>query len=57
MIIGTDLEGHKDVLGIWIGASESSKYWLAVLNGLKNRGVRDILIASVDGLTGFVEVR
>ena len=55
MIIGTDLEGHKDVLGIWIGASESSKYWLAVLNGLKNRGVRDILIASVDGLTGFVE--
>ncbi len=57
MIIGTDLEGHKDVLGIWIGASESTKYWLAVLNGLKNRGVGDILIASVDGLTGFVEVR
>lgn len=55
VIIGTDLECHKDVLGIWIGASESSKYWLAVLNGLKNRGVRDILIASVDGLTGFVE--
>lgn len=55
VIIGTDLEGQKDVLGIWLGASESAKYWLAVLNGLKNRGVRDILIASVDGLTGFVE--
>ena len=53
--IGTDLEGKKDVLGIWIGATESSKYWLGVLNGLKNRGVQDILIASVDGLTGFSE--
>lgn len=53
--IGTDLEGRKDVLGIWLGANESAKYWLSVLNGLKNRGVNDILIASVDGLTGFVE--
>ena len=48
--IGTDLDGKKDVLGIWLGASESSKYWLSVLNGLKSRGVQDILIASVDGL-------
>lgn len=53
--IGTDLEGRKDVLGIWLGATESSKYWLSVLNGLKNRGVEDILIASIDGLSGFVE--
>lgn len=53
--IGTDLEGKKDVLGIWLGATESSKYWLGVLNGLKNRGVEDILIASVDGLSGFIE--
>jgi putative transposase len=53
--IGTDLDGKKDVLGIWLGASESSKYWLSVLNGLKNRGTQDILIASVDGLSGFVE--
>lgn len=53
--IGTDLEGKKDVLGIWLGANESAKYWLSVLNGLKNRGVSDILIASVDGLSGFVE--
>jgi transposase-like protein len=53
--IGTDLEGKKDVLGIWLGATESSKYWLGVLNGLKSRGVEDILIASVDGLTGFIE--
>jgi len=53
--IGTDLEGQKDVLGIWLGATESSKYWLTVLNGLKNRGVEDILIASIDGLSGFVD--
>jgi len=53
--IGTDLDGKKDVLGIWLGTSESSKYWLSVLNGLKSRGVQDILIASVDGLSGFVE--
>ena len=53
--IGTDLEGRKYVLGIWLGTSESAKYWLSGLNGLKNRGVSDILIASVDGLTGFVE--
>lgn len=53
--IGTDLEGKKDVLGIWLGTNESAKYWLNVLTGLKNRGVRDILIASVDGLSGFVE--
>lgn len=53
--IGTDLEGKKDVLGLWVGATESSKYWLGVLNGLKNRGVQDILIISVDGLAGFSE--
>jgi len=53
--IGTDLDGKKDVLSIWLGASESSKYWLSVFNSLKSRGVQDILIASVDGLSGFVE--
>ncbi|MCX0365763.1 IS256 family transposase, partial [Clostridium perfringens] len=45
----------KDVLGIWIGAAESSKYWLLVLNELKNSGVKDILIACIDGLNGFKE--
>lgn len=53
--IGIDMKGMKDVLGIWIGDAESSKYWLSVVNELKNRGVRDILIASVDGLSGFSE--
>ncbi len=53
--IGTDLEGKKDVLGLWTGATESAKYWLSVLNGLKSCGVQDILIVSVDGLTGFSE--
>ncbi|MGL5346816.1 MAG: IS256 family transposase [Peptostreptococcaceae bacterium] len=51
--IGVNLEGVKDVLGIWVGENESSKYWLKVLTDIKNRGVKDILIASVDGLVGF----
>ena len=51
--IGIGMNGLKDVLGMWIGENESAKFWLSVLNGLKNRGVEDILIACVDGLTGF----
>ena len=51
--IGVDLDGIKDVLGIWIGENESSKFWLSVINEIKNRGTKDILIASVDGLNGF----
>ncbi len=55
MCIGVDLEGNKDVLGMWIGETESSKFWLSVLNDLRNRGVQDILIFSVDNLAGFTE--
>ena len=55
MSVGIDLEGRKDVLGIWIGEHESAKFWLNVLNELKNRGVQDILIICVDNLTGFSE--
>ena len=51
--IGIQMDGIKDVLGMWIGENESAKFWLSVLNGLRNRGVQDILIACVDGLTGF----
>lgn len=51
--IGIQLDGIRDVLGMWIGENESAKFWLSVLNGLRNRGVEDILIACVDGLTGF----
>jgi putative transposase len=51
--IGVDLDGIKDVMGIWIGENESSKFWLSVINEIKNRGTKDILIASVDGLNGF----
>ncbi|KUP25211.1 MULTISPECIES: IS256 family transposase [Paenibacillus] len=53
MVIGIDLDGNKDVLGMWIGENESSKFWLSVLNELKNRGVQDILIICVDNLSGF----
>ena len=51
--IGIDMSGYKDVLGMYVGQNESAKFWLSILNGLKNRGVEDILIACVDGLTGF----
>jgi transposase-like protein len=51
--IGIQTDGMRDVLGMWIGENESAKYWLGILNSLKNRGVDDILIACVDGLTGF----
>jgi len=53
--IGINLDGERDVLGLWIGENESSKFWLGVLNEIKNRGVDDILIACVDGLSGFSE--
>ena len=51
--IGVDLEGQKDVLGLWASANEGAKFWLSVLTDLKNRGVKDMLIVCVDGLKGF----
>lgn len=51
--IGINPEGIREVLGMWVGENESAKFWLTVLNSIKNRGVNDILIACVDGLTGF----
>lgn len=51
--IGINLDGKKDVLGMWVGENESAKYWASVLNGLRNRGVEDIFIACTDNLTGF----
>jgi transposase-like protein len=54
-IIGVDLEGHKDVLGFYVGDHESAKFWLSVLTSLQQRGVRDILIACTDNLAGFAE--
>jgi transposase-like protein len=55
VILGINLEGKKEVLTIEVGQNESAKYWLSVLNSLKNRGVRDILILCADGLTGIKE--
>lgn len=51
--IGLDLDGRKDVLGMWVGENESAKFWASVLNSLRNRGVQDIFIACTDNLTGF----
>jgi transposase-like protein len=53
VILGIKIDGRKDVLTIEVGENESAKYWLSVLNSLKNRGVRDILIICADGLTGI----
>jgi putative transposase len=51
--IGVDMDGRKDVLGLWTSGNEGARFWLGVLTELKNRGVRDVLIACVDGLKGF----
>ena len=53
--IGVNLDGERDVLGLWFQSSEGAKFWLAVLNELKQRGVRDVLVCCVDGLKGFPE--
>jgi putative transposase len=53
--IGVNMEGNKDVLGLWVADNEGAKFWLKVLTDLKNRGVKDVLIACVDGLKGFPE--
>ena len=55
VILGISSEGYKEILGLSIGDTESSKYWFSVLNELKNRGVRDILIVCADGLSGIKE--
>jgi putative transposase len=53
LALGVNLEGHKELLGMWLSENEGAKFWLNVLTELQNRGVKDILIACVDGLKGF----
>ena len=53
--LGVSMSGEKEVLGIWLGQTESSKFWLGILNDLRNRGAANILVFCVDGLTGFKE--
>lgn len=55
VVLGINMDGCKDILGIWIGEHESAKFWLNVLNDLKNRGVQSVYVFCVDGLTGFCE--
>lgn len=55
LALGINLEGNKELLGLWIGESEGAKFWLNILTELQSRGVQDILIACVDGLKGFPE--
>jgi transposase-like protein len=53
--LSLDITGRKDLLGLWVGEAEGANFWLSVLTELRNRGIKDILIASVDGLKGFPE--
>jgi len=53
LALGVNLEGHKELLGMWLSENEGAKFWLNVLTELQNRGVKDILVACVDGLKGF----
>jgi len=55
LALGVNMEGQKELLGIWIAQSEGAKFWLGVITELKNRGVKDMFIACVDGLKGFPE--
>jgi putative transposase len=55
LALGVTMEGQKELLGIWIAQSEGAKFWLGVITELKNRGIKDIFIACVDGLKGFPE--
>ena len=55
MAIGVNLDGLKEVLGMWTAETEGAKFWLQVLTELKNRGVKNIFIVCVDGLKGFPE--
>ncbi len=55
IMLGVTLEGRKEIIGIWIGENETSKYWLTVLNDIQKRGVQDVLIFAIDGLNGFNE--
>ena len=55
LALGVNAEGQKELLGMWISENEGAKFWLSVLTELKNRGVEDIFIACVDGLSGFPE--
>ena len=55
VVLGINNEGMKEVLGLWVGASESAKYWMGVLNELKSRGLKEVSLFCVDGLTGFRE--
>jgi putative transposase len=53
--IGVNLEGHKELLGLWLAQTEGAKFWLSCLTDLKNRGLHDIFVACIDGLSGFAE--
>lgn len=53
--LGVNLDGHKELLGLWLSESEGAKFWLSCLTDLKNRGLRDVFVACIDGLSGFAE--
>ena len=57
VVLGVTMDGRKDILGVWIGEHENSKFWLNVLNDLKSRGVLDVYLFCTDGLCGMIQAR
>jgi len=55
VVLGVNMSGEKEVLGLWVGQNESSKFWLGIMNDLQNRGLKNVLVFCVDGLAGFQE--
>lgn len=55
VVLGIQMNGRKDISGVWIGENESAKFWLSVMNDLKNCGVKDVYVFCADGLAGFRE--
>ncbi len=55
LALGVNMEGQKELLGMWLSENEGAKFWLSIITELQNRGVKDILIACIDGLKGFPE--
>ena len=53
--LGVNMQGHKELLGLWLNETEGAKFWLSCLTDLKNRGLKDIFIACIDGLSGFAD--
>jgi putative transposase len=56
LALGINLQGHKELIGFWLGENEGAKFWLSVMTDMKSRGLHEIFVACIDGLSGFTPV-